>query len=147
MYLKAPHLYCFARVSSLVFVFEDVIPAVLVVAGISLQRILVVLVQRNDYIPFRCRAITLNLRVWVTPSHDSRHSAASARLRVTFCGLAGYRPIPRSTKVRPAYRVSNMPTKTARNGKSPVPRSIRSTGLSYILTASKYTRRSLSPLP
>ena len=60
MYLKAPHLYCFARVSSLVFVFEDVIPAVLVVAGISLQRILVVLVQRNDYIPFESRAIAFD---------------------------------------------------------------------------------------
>lgn len=60
LYLKAPHLYCFARVSSLVFVFEDVIPAVLVVAGISLQRILVVLVQRNDYIPYESRAITLD---------------------------------------------------------------------------------------
>ena len=60
LYLKAPHLYCFARVSSLVFVFEDVIPTVLVVAGISLQRILVVFIQRNDYIPFESRAITLD---------------------------------------------------------------------------------------
>lgn len=56
LYLKAPHLYCFARVSSLVFIFEDVIPTVLVVAGVSLQRILVVLVQRNDYIPLESRA-------------------------------------------------------------------------------------------
>ena len=43
------------------------------------------------------------------------------------------------------YRIT--PPKTARNEKSPVSRSIRSTGLSYILIASKYTRRSLSPLP
>ena len=51
---------------------------------------------------------------------------------MTFCGLADYRPIPRSTKVRPAYRASNVLLKIARNGKSPVPRSIRSTGLKLI---------------
>ena len=60
LYLKAPHLYCFARVSSLVFIFEDVIPTVLVVAGISLQCILFVFIQRNDYIPLESRAITLD---------------------------------------------------------------------------------------
>ena len=49
-----------------------------------------------------------------------------------FCGLADYRPIPRNTKVRPAYRASNVLLKIARNGKSPVPRSIRSTGLKLI---------------
>ena len=48
------------------------------------------------------------------------------------CGLADYRPIPRNTKVRPAYRASNVLLKIARNGKSPVPRSIRSTGLKLI---------------
>ena len=60
LYLKASQLYGLARVLLLVFVFEDVIPAVLVVAGVSLQRILVVLVQRNDYIPLESRAITLD---------------------------------------------------------------------------------------
>ena len=60
LYLKASQLYGLARVLLLVFVFEDVIPAVLVVAGVSLQRILVVLVQRNDYIPLESRAIALD---------------------------------------------------------------------------------------
>ena len=60
LYLKASQLYGLAWVLLLVFVFEDVIPTVLVVAGISLQRILVVLVQRNDYIPFESRAIALD---------------------------------------------------------------------------------------
>ena len=60
LYLKASQLYGLAWVLLLVFVFEDVIPTVLVVAGVSLQRILVVLVQRNDYIPFESRAITLD---------------------------------------------------------------------------------------
>ena len=132
LYLKTPHLNNFSRILCFILIGEKIAFIILVIASIALQRVLIIRIKRNDYIPFRCRAITLNLRVWVTPSHDSRHSAASARLRVTFCGLAGYRPIPRSTKVRPAYRVSNMPTKTARNGKSPVPRSIRSTGLSYV---------------
>ena len=132
MYLKTPHLNNFSRILCFILIGEKIAFIILVIASIAFQRVLIIRIKRNDYIPFRCRAITLNLRVWVTPSHDSRHSAASARLRVTFCGLAGYRPIPRSTKVRPAYRVSNMPTKTARNGKSPVPRSIRSTGLSYV---------------
>ena len=36
-------------------------------------------------------------------------------------------------KVRPAYRASNVLLKIARNGKSPVPRSIRSTGLKLSL--------------
>ena len=35
---------------------------------------------------------------------EERYRAAGARLCVTFCGLADYRPIPRNTKVRPAYR-------------------------------------------
>lgn len=61
---------------------------------------------------------------------EERYRAAGARLCVTFCGLADYRPIPRNTKGRPAYRASNVLLKIARNGKSPVPRSIRSTGLS-----------------
>lgn len=60
---------------------------------------------------------------------EERYRAAGARLCVTFCGLADYRPIPRNTKGRPAYRASNVLLKIARNGKSPVPRSIRSTGL------------------
>ena len=60
LYLKASQLYGLAWVLLLVFVFEDVIPTVLVVAGISLQRILVVFIQRNDYIPFESRAITLD---------------------------------------------------------------------------------------
>ena len=72
------------------------------------------------------------LRVWIAPFRDSRCRAAGTRFRVTFCGLADYRPIPRSTKVRPAYRASNVLLKIARNGKSPVPRSIRSTGLKLI---------------
>ena len=44
------------------------------------------------------------LRVWIAPFRDSRCRAAGTRFRVTFCGLADYRPIPRNTKVRPAYR-------------------------------------------
>ena len=63
---------------------------------------------------------------------EERYRAAGARLCVTFCGLADYRPIPRNTKGRPAYRASNVLLKIARNGKSPVPRSIRSTGLKLI---------------
>ena len=125
LYLKTPHLNNFSRILCFILIGEKIAFIILVIASIAFQRVLIIRIKRNDYIPFRCRAITLNLRVWVTPFHDSRHSAASARLRVTFCGLAGYRPIPRSTKVRPAYRVSNMPTKTARNGKSPVPRNTR----------------------
>ena len=63
---------------------------------------------------------------------EERYRAAGARLCVTFCGLADYRPIPRNTKGRPAYRASNVLLKIARNEKSPVPRSIRSTGLRLI---------------
>ena len=124
LYLKTPHLNNFSRILCFILIGEKIAFIILVIASIAFQRVLIIRIKRNDYIPFRCRAITLNLRVWVTPSHDSRHSAASARLRVTFCGLAGYRPIPRSTKVRPAYRVSNMPTPTARNGKSPVRKNV-----------------------
>ena len=40
----------------------------------------------------------------IAPFRDSRYHAASVRLRVAFCGLTSYRPIPRSAKVRPAYR-------------------------------------------
>lgn len=81
LYLKAPHLYCFARVSSLVFVFEDVIPTFLVVAGVSLQRILVVLVQRNDYIPLESRAIALDNKqiVLVNPA-PTRESPLARRM-------------------------------------------------------------------
>ena len=42
------------------------------------------------------------LRVWIAPFRDSRYRAACTRLRMTFCGLATYRPIQRSAKVRPA---------------------------------------------
>ena len=76
LYLKAPHLYCFARISSLVFIFEDVIPTVLVVAGISLQRILVVFIQRNDYIPFESRAITLDNKQIVLIDSGIHHGIA-----------------------------------------------------------------------
>ena len=72
------------------------------------------------------------VRVWIASFRDSRCRAAGTRFRVTFCGLADYRPIPRNTKVRPAYRASNVLLKIVRNGKSPVPRSIRSTGLKLI---------------
>ena len=62
LYLKAPHLYCFARVSSLVFVFEDVIPAVLVVAGVSLQRTMPEMIalsamQADEYETCICESI------------------------------------------------------------------------------------------
>ena len=70
-----------------------------------------------------------HLCVWIASFRDSRYRAAGARLRVTFCGLAGYRPILWSAKVRPAYRTSSVALKIVRNGKSPVLRSIRSTGL------------------
>ena len=50
---------------------------------------------------------------------EERYRAAGARLCVTFCGLADYRPIPRNTKGRPAYRASNIPPKTAENTKTP----------------------------
>ena len=53
---------------------------------------------------------------------EERYRAAGARLCVTFCGLADYRPIPRNTKGRPAYRASNVLLKIARSGKSPGPR-------------------------
>ena len=76
LYLKAPHLYCFARVSSLVFVFEDVIPTVLVVAGVSLQRILVVFIQRNDYIPLESRAIALDNKQIVLVNSGIHHGIA-----------------------------------------------------------------------
>ena len=59
------------------------------------------------------------LRVWIAPFRDSRHRAATTRLRAVFCGLATYRPIPWSAKVRPAYRASNIPPKTAENAKTP----------------------------
>ena len=76
LYLKASQLYGLARVLLLVFVFEDVIPAVLVVAGISLQRILVVLIQRNDYIPFESRAITLDNKQIVLIDSGIHHGIA-----------------------------------------------------------------------
>ena len=59
------------------------------------------------------------LRVWIAPFRDSRYRAAGVRLCVTFCGLAGCRPIPWSAKVHPAYRASNIPPKTAENTKTP----------------------------
>ena len=76
LYLKAPHLYCFARVSSLVFIFEDVIPTILVVAGVSFQRILVVFIQRNDYIPFESRAITLDNKQIILIDSGIHHRVA-----------------------------------------------------------------------
>ena len=59
------------------------------------------------------------LRVWIAPFRDLRYRAADARLRVVFCGFAGYRPIPWSAKGCPAYRASNIPPKTAENAKTP----------------------------
>lgn len=49
---------------------------------------------------------------------EERYRAAGARLCVTFCGLADYRPIPRNTKGRPAYRASNVLLKIAQNKKA-----------------------------
>lgn len=76
LYLKASQLYGLAWVLLLVFVFEDVIPTVLVVAGISLQRILVVFIQRNDYIPFESRAITLDNKQIVLIDSGIHHGIA-----------------------------------------------------------------------
>ena len=59
----------------------------------------------------------------------------------TLCDLIRYRPIPRNTKGRPAYRASNVLLKIARNGKSPVPRSIRSTGLQSLRRRCIYRSR------
>ena len=81
------------------------------------------------------------LRVWIAPFRDLRYRAADARLCVIFCGLAGCCTIPWSAKVRPAYRASNVPSKTARNEKSSVPRSIRSTGLSYVVDFCLHSHR------
>ena len=84
------------------------------------------------------------LHVWIAPFRVLRYRAADARLCVTFCGLAGCCPIPWSAKVRPAYRASNVPPKTARNEKSSVPRSIRSTGLSYVVDFWLHSHRCFS---
>ena len=62
LYLKTPHLNNFSRILCFILIGEKIAFIILVIASIAFQRVLIIRIKRNDYIPFRSRAITLNYK-------------------------------------------------------------------------------------
>ena len=60
LHLEAFHLYDLSGIACFIFIFKNKALFVFVKASISFQSVLIVFIQRNDYIPFESRAITLN---------------------------------------------------------------------------------------
>lgn len=86
LYLKTPHLNNFSRILCFILIGEKIAFIILVIASIAFQRVLIIRIKRNDYIPFRCRAITLNHKqiIFFDTSIDHRITFGTKDIEISF---------------------------------------------------------------